>query len=396
MKLYINLARAVIQSLELIFEDGRYADKVIEKVLRQNPKWGARDRKFIAETTYDIVRWFRLIQNITEAEDGEYWKLLGGWCIIHNIALPAWEEFAELNAARVRQRLDKMNHIRRFRESIPDWLDQQGEEELGDRWDQELHALNEEAPVILRANTLKISRKALQDILTEDGIATLAVPAAENALQLQQRQNVFRHPSFKDGLFEVQDTASQFVAPFLQPAPGLRVIDACAGAGGKTLHLAALMKNKGRIVALDIEEPKLDELKRRARRAGVDNLDTRVIESSKTIKRLENTADRLLLDVPCSGLGVLRRNPDAKWKLSVPFLDEVRTLQQHILNDYTCMLKPGGLMVYSTCSIMPSENEHQVQTFLASQPSFTLLDQRHHWPSQGTDGFYMALLRKNT
>lgn len=395
MKLYVNLARAVTQALQMIFEDGRYADKVIEKVLKQNPKWGARDRKFIAETTYDIVRWYRLLQNVTEAEEGDYWKLLGGWCITHNIPLPAWEEFAALNVGRVTQRLDKMNNIRRFRESIPDWMDELGENELHERWDGELHALNDDAPVVLRANALKTSRNELRDRLANDGVETLAVPGADDALRLKQRQNVFRNEAFKEGLFEVQDTASQFVAPFLEPAPGMRVIDACAGAGGKTLHLAALMKNRGRLLALDVEASKLEELKKRARRAGVDNLEVRTIESSKTIKRLENAADRLLLDVPCSGLGVLRRNPDAKWKLSPEFLNDVRKLQQHILSDYESMLKPGGLLVYSTCSIMPSENENQVRTFLEQQQGkFELINERHCWPSEGFDGFYMALMRK--
>ena len=395
MKLYINLARAVSQSLQQIFEDGRYADKVIEKVLKQNPKWGARDRKFIAETTYDIVRWYRLLQNITEADDGDYWKLLGGWCVVNSVPLPPWEEFASLNPNRITQRLDKMNNIRRFRESIPDWLDELGERELGERWDAELHELNSDAPVILRANTLKTSRNDLKARLAQDGIETLNVSGADDALRLQQRQNVFRHETFKEGLFEVQDTASQFVAPFLRPAPGLRIIDACAGAGGKTLHLASLMKNRGRLLALDVEKNKLEELKKRARRAGVDNLEVRHIESSKTIKRLEHAADRLLLDVPCSGLGVLRRNPDAKWKLSPDFISEVQSLQQHILNDYESMLKPGGLLVYSTCSVMPSENEVQVKTFLNKQQGkFELLQERHCWPSDGFDGFYMALMRK--
>ena len=187
MKLYINLARAVVQALQMIFEDGRYADKVIEKVLKQNPKWGARDRKFIAETTYDIVRWYRLVQNITEAEDGDFWKLLGGWCIVHNIPLPAWEEFAGLNPARVTQRLDKMNNIRRFRESIPDWLDELGERELPERWDEELHALNGDASVVLRANSLKTTRDVLRERLAADGIETKNVPEVEDGLELRRQ-----------------------------------------------------------------------------------------------------------------------------------------------------------------------------------------------------------------
>jgi 16S rRNA (cytosine967-C5)-methyltransferase len=162
------------------------------------------------------------------------------------------------------------------------------------------------------------------------------------------------------------------------------------------LHLAALMKNKGRIIAMDVEQWKLDELQKRARRAGVSNLEPRLIDSSKVIKRLENTADRLLLDVPCSGMGVLKRNPDAKWKLSAAFISEVQLTQAKILNDYSKVLKPGGFMVYSTCSVLPSENEKQVENFLASQDGkFSLVEEQHVWPSDGFDGFYMALLKRN-
>jgi len=147
---------------------------------------------------------------------------------------------------------------------------------------------------------------------------------------------------------------------------------------------------------MDTEQWKLDELQKRARRAGVSNMEARVIESGKAIKRLGGSADRLLLDVPCSGLGVLKRNPDAKWKLSLDFLNKVRELQHHILRDYCEMLKPGGLMVYSTCSILPSENEGQVSAFLAEKQDFEMVDEKHIYPSQGFDGFYMALLRKKT
>jgi 16S rRNA (cytosine967-C5)-methyltransferase len=395
MKLFVNLARAVISSLEMIFEQNKYADKVIEKVLKQNPKWGARDRRFIAETTYDIVRWYRFLQNITEAEENDYWKLLGGWCVLHQIPLPAWEEFKGLNEKRILERNIKMKSVRRFRESIPDWLDTLGEQELGKRWEKELHALNEEAAVVLRANTLKISAKDLQYALRESDVETDYLRDFPDALILTERQNIFRHPAFKEGMFEVQDAASQFIAPFLRVSPGMRVIDACAGAGGKTLHLAAIMKNKGRIIAMDVEGFKLEELQKRAKRAGVNNLEVRRIESSKTIKRLENSADRLLLDVPCSGLGVLKRNPDAKWKLSVEFIENVKELQQHILQDYCNMLKKDGLMVYSTCSVLPSENERQVDKFLERNgDKFELIDQKHVWPTEGFDGFYMALLRK--
>lgn len=155
----------------------------------------------------------------------------------------------------------------------------------------------------------------------------------------------------------------------------MRVIDACAGGGGKTLHLAALMQGKGTVIAMDVYARKLEELKRRARRAGASNIETRTIEGSKTIKRLEGKADRLLLDVPCSGLGTLRRNPDAKWKLSPEFLDEVTALQHEILSSYCRMVRVGGRLVYSTCSVLPRENERQVERFLSENPGFRLLEQ---------------------
>jgi 16S rRNA (cytosine967-C5)-methyltransferase len=397
VKLYRNLSEAVIQGLESIFTENKYADKVIEKILKSNPKWGARDRRFIAETIYDIVRWYRLFRELSGAEEHDYWKLLGVWCIWNQTEFPDWEEFEGLSRKKIEANYELLKENRKVRESIPDWMDELGEKELGKEWETQLTALNEEAKVVLRVNTLKISRKELQSQLDEEEINTVAPPEYPDALLLAQRQNIFTRQQFKDGLFEVQDAGSQLIAPFLRVEPGMRVIDACAGGGGKTLHLAALMKNKGRIIAMDTEEWKLEELKKRARRAGVGNIEPRVIESSKTIKRLENSADRVLLDVPCSGLGVIKRNPDAKWKLTPEFMERVKELQQHILVDYSTMLKPGGLMVYSTCSVLPSENEKQVNKFLESRKEqFELVEQKWLKPSEGYDGFYMALIKRKS
>ena len=396
MKLYRNLCEAVVSGLELIFTEKKYADKVIEKILKSNPKWGARDRRFIAETIYDIVRWYRLFIELTGADEDDYWKLLAVWCLWNKVDFPDWEELKGVNRKKILENYEQLKTNRKIRESIPDWLDELGVKELGTKWEKELEALNEEAKVVLRVNTIKISRNELQKQLQElESISTDAPTDFPDALLLEERQNIFTRQQFKDGLFEVQDGGSQLIAPFLQVKPGMRVIDACAGAGGKTLHLAALMQNKGRIIALDTEEWKLDELKKRGRRAGVANVETRLIESSKTIKRLENSADRLLLDVPCSGLGVLKRNPDAKWKMSLDFIEQVKELQQRILADYSSMVKTGGEMVYSTCSLFPSENEKQVETFLKNQPQhFELLEQKTVLPSAGFDGFFMARLKK--
>jgi len=395
MKLYHNLCEAVVGVLEEIFIENRYADKAIEKLLKQNPKWGARDRRFIAETTYDIVRWYRLFSKVGNARENDFWKLLAVWCIWNDIRLPDWQEM-RVDKDYLHKTFEEIKNDRKIVESIPDWLDELGEKELGKNWSEELHALNEQATVVLRVNTLKVSRAELQRQLADsDEIFTTTSPSFQDALMLEERQNIFTRQQFKDGLFEVQDAGSQLIAPFLRVEPGMRVVDACAGGGGKTLHLAALMQNKGRIIAMDTEAWKLEELKKRARRAGATNIETRAIESSKTIKRQENSADRLLLDVPCSGLGVLKRNPDAKWKLSLEAIEKVKQAQQKIVNEYSVIVKPGGMMVYATCSVLPSENEKQVEKFLSEKgDKFELVDQKTLLPSEGFDGFYMALLKK--
>jgi 16S rRNA (cytosine967-C5)-methyltransferase len=394
MKLYYNLAEAVAEALREIFDEGRYADKVIEYVLKKNPKWGARDRRFVAEMVYDIVRWHRLL--VACAQTQQYWHLVAAQLTVRHVTLPAWNEFRNFDAVAFKSRWASPPAARSVRESVPDWLDALGERELGSAWPAELAALNQQAKVVLRVNTLKITRAGLQQQLREqESIETEAPENFPDALLLAERQNIFTRQQFKDGLFEVQDAGSQAIAPFLQVQPGMRVIDACAGGGGKTLHLAALMENRGRIIAMDTEAWKLAELKKRARRAGATNIEPREIESAKTIKRLESSADRLLLDVPCSGLGVLKRNPDAKWKLSPAFMETVKVEQQKILTDYTPMLKPGGVVVYSTCSLLPSENEQQVAEFVQNaNGQFELEAQQTLLPSQGFDGFYMARLRK--
>lgn len=395
MKLYRNLSLAVVEVLKQIFDENRYADKVIEKTFKLNPRWGSRDRRFIAETTYDIVRWYRLLKETTEAEDNDYWALLGGWFVWKKIELPAWAEFEKFDKNSTEQNFLK-TYPEAIQQSIPDWLDKMGHKQIPARWRIEIKSLNEEAKVVLRVNRLKVSRSEVESKLKEEGVDTIIDENFPDALILSKRMNVFGTKAFKEGLFEVQDGGSQQIAPFLKTEPGMRVIDACAGAGGKALHLASLMENKGRIIAMDTEEWKLAELKKRARRAGANNIETKVIESSKTIKRLSQSADRVLLDVPCSGLGVLKRNPDAKWKLSEDYIKKVTEVQEKILSEYAVMVKSGGMMVYSTCSILPTENEDQVKKFLQTNHDFGLLEEKHIWPSDGFDGFYMALIQKKS
>lgn len=402
MRLHKNLTDAVIEGLSFIFNENHYADKVVERQLKKDKRWGARDRAFIAETTYEIVRWKRLYAEISEVKQPfsvqDLRRMFAVWAVLKGISLPNWSYFENTPQRRIKGKFDELSKVRKFRESIPDWLDNLGVEELGELfWNDEIHALNTLAPVVLRANTLKISAQQLKSVLEDEGVEANLLKNYPDALVLSERVNVFSTKAFSNGFFEVQDASSQKVAPFLQVVSGMRVVDTCAGAGGKTLHLASLMKNKGQIIAMDIYENKLQELKRRARRNEVFNIETKVIDS-KQLKRMQNTADRVLIDAPCSGLGVLRRNPDAKWKLKPEFLEQIRKTQQEILQNYSKLVKLGGKLVYATCSILPSENQKQIEDFLKSEAGrgFVFEEEDKIFASQsGYDGFYMARMRKD-
>lgn len=403
MRLHKNLCFAVIDGLHLIFNENEYADKVVQLLLKRDKRWGSRDRGFIAETVYEIVRYKRLYAEIANVKPpfnrDDLWRLFAVWATLKGIKLPDWKYFENTPTRKIKGKFDEFSKIRTLRESIPDWIDNLAEKELGNTiWTKEIAALNQQADVILRTNTLKISKEKLKEHLFDEDIDTEFITNCPSALKLVERANVFKTEAFKKGYFEVQDASSQLVADFLDVKPGMKVVDTCAGAGGKTLHLAALMENKGQIIAMDIYESKLKKLKVRARRNGAHNIDMKVIESTKPIKKLYNKADRVLIDAPCSGIGVLRRNPDSKWKLQPEFLDNIRMVQQEILQQYSKMVKPHGKLVYATCSVLPSENEKQIETFLNSDSGkvFSLVKDKKILSHQsGFDGFYMALLEKN-
>jgi len=392
----------VIDSIRDIFNEGIYADKAVEKALKRDKRWGSRDRKFVAETIYEIVRWKRLYAEIADVKEpfdrNNLWRIFSVWCVLKGIALPDWNQIEPTPSRRIKGRFDELSRIRKFRESIPDWIDEMAISELGEElWTKELAALNKQAEVILRTNTLNTTKEALQKELREESIFTEFIPNHPDALRLLERANVFKTEAFHKGYFEVQDASSQLVAEYLEVAPGMKVIDTCAGAGGKTLHLASFMKNKGQIIAMDIYESKLRKLKVRARRNKIHNIDIRVINSTKPIKKLHGKADRVLIDAPCSGLGVLRRNPDSKWKLQPEFLENIKKVQQDILQQYSKMVKPGGKLVYATCSVLPSENQLQIAEFLTSESGkdFILVkDNKVLAHLSGYDGFYMALIER--
>ena len=384
---------------ETFFEKTKYADKVIERLLKANKKWGSQDRAVVSEIFYNIIRWKKRLEYYMGegVKPNNIYRLILAYVLWSKTHYKKFEEFDGIKIGDILKKLEKGTlPTKAIEHSIPEWLAETLEKELGNGWEKEMKALNEKAPTVLRANTLKTSTKHLIEELKHENVESFTIQGYPDAVQLEEKKNVFLTSAFKDGLFEVQDASSQRIGVHLDVKEGMRVIDACAGAGGKTLHLAALMKNKGQIIALDIFEWKLAELKRRAKRAGAHNIEARVISDNKVIKRLHEKADRLLIDAPCSGLGVLKRNPDSKWKIDQDFIDRIKVEQQQILQDYSKMLKKGGKMIYATCSILPSENNLQVAEFLSKNEGFRLIEDHKIMPSQGYDGFYMAIIeRKN-
>ncbi|HRZ32963.1 MAG TPA: class I SAM-dependent methyltransferase [Flavobacterium sp.] len=404
MRLHRNLVYTTIDSLNAIFNEGEYADKVVARALKKDKRWGSSDRKFVAETIYEIVRWKRLYGEIAEVKEpydrDDLWRMFAAWAVLRGYPIPDWRQLEGTPQRKIKGRFDELSKIRKYRESIPDWMDEMGVKELGEElWSKEIAAQNQQAQVILRVNTLKTTKQKLRAILMDLNIETDYLEKQADALVLKERANVFLTDAFKEGLFEVQDANSQLVAAFLDVKPGMKVVDTCAGAGGKTLHMASLMENKGLLIAMDLYESKLKQLKLRAKRNGAFNIEYRIIDSTKVIKKLYEKADRVLIDAPCSGLGVLKRNPDSKWKLQPEFIDNIRKVQAEVLESYSRIVKPGGKMVYATCSILPSENQEQIKRFLTTEngKNFTFVQDKKILASEsGFDGFYMALLeRKN-
>lgn len=383
---------------ETFFQEKKYADKVIERLLKAHRKWGSQDRQTVSEIFYNIIRWKKRLEYYMGegVKPNNIYKLILAYLLWSKTHYKKFEEFDGIKVADILTKLKKGTvPTKAIEYSIPDWLAETLEKELGKNWEREMLALNEQAPTVLRTNSLKTTPRELIADLNDENVEAFTIKNYPDAVQLAEKKNVFLTSAFKDGLFEVQDASSQKIGELLDVKEGMRVVDACAGAGGKTLHLAALMKNKGQIIALDIYEWKLAELKRRAKRAGAHNIETRLISDNKVIKRLHEKADRLLIDAPCSGLGVLKRNPDSKWKIDQEFIDRIKGEQQQILQDYSKILKKGGQMIYATCSILPSENNEQVKIFLENNPDFTLVKDQKIMPSEGYDGFYMALIKRN-
>lgn len=287
--------------------------------------------------------------------------------------------------------------------NYPDWMTPLLEETFGEDFDRAMAALGEEAPVDLRVNTLKATPRQVMAALTNEGFEPREIAGVPSGLRLSKRGALFASSAFRQGWFEVQDEGSQRVSELVDAKPGERVIDFCAGAGGKTLSIAAKMQNRGRILAWDVNKERLGQMPKRLARAGVNNVQQHLIanEQDQFIKRHKQTADWVLADVPCSGSGTWRRSPDLKWRTGQKDLDEVKAMQKNILQSAARLVKPGGRLVYATCSLFAEENEAQVEQFLSNETQFEMepgADEKKYlrlFPHRdGTDGFFAAVLRR--
>ena len=381
---------------EVMFREANL-DKQFERVFKVQADLPDKHRELIVTQTSRVVRNWRLLLEIAKRfGTGTSLEVMSGiQLVLDGHIQPDVSLQKMMTPARVDRILKECIQEPALYYSIPDWLYKRCENELGIDWQSIMKSFSQDPETIIRVNTLRTNRENVKQLFQKQGVVAEFSSLVPDALVIQGRMNIFRFPEFKEGYFEMQDSGSQRISEFTKPRPGDRLIDACCGYGSKTLHLAALMQNKGRIIAMDIHSHKLDRLKQRCRQAGVTNVETRLIDTTKVIKRLHHTADIVLLDVPCSGLGVLKRNMEIKWRLDEQSLDKLIVTQQEILNQYSKMVKPSGTVIYATCSILPSENEEQVKSFLEkNKDTFLLAEEQKILPDKGTDGYYMARLQR--
>ena len=390
------------------------ADAVVSRYFRDHHQLGHADRAFVAETVFAVLRRGRSIEARCAGRLSDRARLLvalaviRGWSQRELAPVLKAGEIDWLAAARAMAEEDFPPAVRC---DLPDWLYARLEAQFGaDEVLRLAQALNQPAPLDLRVNTLKTNRAALLAQFAAEGIAAVPGSLSPLAIRLRDKPALARHPLFLGGAFEVQDEGSQLLGYLLEPRRGEMVVDFCAGAGGKTLLLGALMKNTGRLYAYDVSDKRLARLKPRLARSGLSNVHPVRIEHERDtrIKRLAGKVDRVLVDAPCSGLGTLRRNPDLKWRQGEDSVAELAVKQASILDAAARLVRPGGRVVYATCSLLTAENEAVVDAFLAGHADFTLAPAaqvlaRHGVVLEGdtlrllphrhpTDGFFAAVL----
>ncbi|MFY9512169.1 MAG: RsmB/NOP family class I SAM-dependent RNA methyltransferase [Rubrivivax sp.] len=346
------------------------ADAVVSAFFRQHRALGHRERHTLAETAYTVLRQRLLLQHLAQSGQGALERRLTtlAWQGSDSFLRSALGPHEQQWLAQVQQ-IDRSTLPEKLRHNLPDWLAAPLQAQLGDDFWPLVAALDQAAPLDLRVNTLKAKREEVQRALADAGIEAEPTPFSPWGLRVQGKPALNKLELFTQGSVEVQDEGSQLLALLTDAKRGEMVVDFCAGAGGKTLALGAAMRNTGRLYAFDVSGHRLDALKPRLARSGLSNVYPAQIahERDERIKRLAGKIDRVLVDAPCSGLGTLRRNPDLKWRQSPKALAELQAKQTAILASAARLLKPGGRLVYATCSLLQAENEAIVEAFTAER-----------------------------
>src|SRR5229473_406072 len=427
---------------EIVSRSERPADLVLNAFFRARRFIGSGDRRAVAERVWGILRrhgqlywWLERTRHPAFHGGGSARAIVAADLLLTDklelrqveamfdggTYRPAPLDEAELRALRQMEghSLPHPDQPDWVRLNVQEWVAPHLKEAYGEAWGREIAALENPPPVDLRVNRLKTTLKDARAALAREGIETEPMRYAPSGLRLKRRLSVVAGDAFQNGLVEIQDEGSQLVAALVDGKPGMQVADYCAGAGGKTLAIAAGMNNKGRVVAMDVYESRLDRSAQRLRRAGAHNVERRALlnkegspDNAKWLKRQKGAFDRVLVDAPCTGTGTWRRNPDGRWTLRPKDLEELVPKQAAILDAASGLVKSGGGLIYATCSVLPAENERQIEGFLAAHPDFELVPVANLWPEtigteppaqnaespflrlsplrHGTDGFFAA------
>jgi len=416
--------QTAIEVLGAIYATPKPADAVMSSYFRSRRYIGSKDRADVAAQVYAALRhherigwWLKRVGLSEDARNSVLcWAMLDGLshdelerlCSGGQYAPPELsnderEKFKKLEGRSIEHPEMPVS----VRLECPPWAEQQLRDHFGDAFEAEMRAMQQSAAVDVRVNALKASREIAMETLAAEGIKTAPTKHSPLGLRVEGRPNLAASKAYKEGLIEIQDEGSQLVAQLMDAKPGEQVVDFCAGAGGKTLAIAAQMANKGRIIACDVMAGRLERAQERFRRAGVHNIETRVLTSERDpwVKRHKGKFDRVLVDAPCTGVGVWRRNPDARWRLLGPGLENLLRTQEDILVSAARLVKPGGRLVYATCSLLAEENAQRVEVFLNNHGNeFELLPcglNGHRYleltPARhDTDGFFGAVLVRKT
>jgi 16S rRNA (cytosine967-C5)-methyltransferase len=387
--------QACLEAYGSVRHDSRLADRALDYTLRQKKNLYSHERRAVAERVYSLLRKQRLVDYLAELKVKGFAPLVssrkdmfrfaisrvldgdGVSAVLQALNLPGTEGTWLRTVLQAKAKLAEKTEIERFaiEASIPDFLAVKLLAEMGDEAHAVGEAMNRRGPLTARVNPIKGTREQVTQLLEAEDVKVTPTPLSPFGLFLETRTNVYALKTFKDGYFEVQDEGSQLLG-MLVDAPPRKVIDACAGAGGKTLQLAAQMKNRGEIYALDVDERRLEELKQRARRAGVHNVRIQAIgqgpEADEQLAKLHGQAERVLVDAPCSGTGTYRRKPDARYRITEALLAEHVEKQKVLIARFAKLVKPGGRLIYGTCSLLREENEGVIEHFLAAHPEFSV------------------------